>query len=82
VNTIQQEGTCLVLKVVVGSKDTEEMPDIPTTFLRNDEAPSYDKHLDSSLKKENSAGKMTQDDINWSQPSEIGSIYYDKHTIT
>ena len=29
-NTVQQEERCLVSKVVMGSKDTDEIPDIPT----------------------------------------------------
>ena len=29
-NTVQQEEQCLVLKVVMGSKDTDKIPDIPT----------------------------------------------------
>lgn len=29
-NTVQQKERCLVLKVVMGSKDTDEIPDIPT----------------------------------------------------
>ena len=30
-NTVQQEGSCLVLKVMVRNEDTDEIPDIPTS---------------------------------------------------